>query len=56
MNIGLRNQEAIERILADLRIPVVARDLGGTTGRCLILNTTSGTVTIKVPGGVDYEI
>ena len=56
LNIGRRNQEAIEAILEGLRIPVLARDLGGTTGRRLTLDTVSGIVAIKVPGGADYEI
>jgi chemotaxis protein CheD len=56
LNIGSRNCEAIERILAELRIPILARDLGGSSGRRLTLDTTSGSVMIKVPGGSDYEI
>jgi chemotaxis protein CheD len=56
LNIGTRNCEAIERILADLRIPVLARDLGGSTGRRLTFDTNSGSVSIRVPGGGDYEI
>ena len=56
LNIGQRNQEAIEQILAELRIPVLARDLGGTSGRRLTLDTSSGMVAIRVPGGADYEI
>jgi chemotaxis protein CheD len=56
LNIGLRNQEAIELILAGLKIPILARDLGGSTGRRLTLDTASGVVAIKVPGGADYEI
>jgi chemotaxis protein CheD len=56
LNIGQRNQEAIEQILAELTIPVVARDVGGTSGRRLTLDTASGIVTIKVPGGADYEL
>jgi chemotaxis protein CheD len=56
LNIGQRNQEAIEQILAELRIPILARDLGGTSGRRLTLDTASGIVAIKVPGGADYEI
>jgi chemotaxis protein CheD len=56
LNIGRRNQEAIEAILDELRIPVLARDLGGTTGRRLTVDTVSGIVAIKVPGGADYSI
>ena len=56
LNIGRRNQEAIEQILRDLTIPIMARDVGGTCGRRLTLDTTSGIVTIKVPGGADYEL
>jgi chemotaxis protein CheD len=56
MNIGQRNHEAVERILADLRIPILSRDLGGGSGRHLTLDTASGIVTIKVPGGADYEL
>jgi chemotaxis protein CheD len=56
LNIGQKNQEAIEKILAELRIPILARDLGGTAGRRLTLDTASGIVAIKVPGGADYEI
>ena len=56
LNIGRRNQEAIEQILAELTIPIMARDVGGTSGRRLTLDTASGIVTIKVPGGADYEL
>jgi chemotaxis protein CheD len=56
LKIGERNQEAIEQILAELRIPILVRDLGGTNGRRLTLDTASGIVAIKVPGGADYEI
>ncbi len=56
LNIGRRNHEAIEAILAVLQIPVVARDLGGTAGRRLTLDTVSGIVAIKVPGGAEYSI
>ena len=56
MNIGQMNQQAVERILGELRIPIVARDLGGGSGRHLTLDTASGIVAIKVPGGADYEL
>jgi len=56
LNIGQRNQEAIEQILDELRIPVLARDLGGEAGRRMTLDTASGMIAIKVPGGAEYEI
>jgi chemotaxis protein CheD len=56
LNIGQRNQETIEEILGELSIPILARDLGGNFGRRLILDTVTGAVTIKVPGGTDHEI
>jgi chemotaxis protein CheD len=56
LNIGQRNQETIEQILSELSIPILGRDLGGNFGRRLILETVSGNVTIKVPGGADREI
>jgi len=56
LNIGLLNQEAVERILGELRIPILARDLGGVSGRHLTLDTTSGIVAVWIPGGADYEL
>jgi chemotaxis protein CheD len=56
LNIGQLNQEAVERILGELRIPILARDLGGGSGRHLTFDTSSGIVGIKVPGGADYEL
>lgn len=56
MNIGRQNNEAVERVLEALGVPILARDLGGETGRRLTLDTASGNVTIRIPGGVDHEI
>ena len=56
LNIGLMNQEAVERILGEWRIPIMARDLGGASGRHLTLDTTSGIVAVRIPGGADYEL
>jgi chemotaxis protein CheD len=56
LNIGEMNQLAVERILSELRIPILARDLGGGSGRHLTLDTASGIVAIKIPGGSDYEL
>lgn len=56
LNVGRQNHEALEQILNALQIPIIARDLGGTTGRRMTLDTATGLVTIKVPGGRDHEI
>jgi chemotaxis protein CheD len=56
MNIGQLNQEAVERILGELRIPIMGRDLGGGSGRHLTFDTSSGIVGIRIPGGGDYEL
>lgn len=55
-NIGRMNHDAVEQILASLQIRVVARDVGGETGRNMVLNTVSGMVSVRVPGGPDYQI
>jgi chemotaxis protein CheD len=56
LDIGRMNNEATERILADLHIPIIARDLGGESGRRLTLFTTTGIVAVKIPGGEEYEV
>ncbi|HWE40688.1 MAG TPA: chemotaxis protein CheD [Isosphaeraceae bacterium] len=56
MNIGRMNGEAVARILEALRIPILASDLGGEAGRRLVLDTATGAVAIRIPGGADYTI
>jgi chemotaxis protein CheD len=56
LDIGRMNRDAVEQILADLGIPVLARDVGGGTGRRATLDTASGLVAFRIPGGADYEI
>nr|WP_303652937.1 chemotaxis protein CheD [Paludisphaera mucosa] len=55
-NIGRMNQEAVEAILASLRIPILGRDLGGDGGRNLMFDPASGRVQIRSPGGGEREI
>lgn len=54
--IGDRNGKAVEAILAALGIPVIGRDLGGTSGRSVLLETATGRVTVRIPGGASYDI
>lgn len=56
LNIGKMNHDAVETLLAALGIPIIARDVGGDAGRHLTLDTGSGIVTVRVPGGADYTI
>lgn len=55
-NIGEANQVAVERILGDLGITILARDLGGGSGRRIVFDIATGLVLIKVPGGDEYQI
>lgn len=56
INIGEQNVKAVERILAGLDIHVAARHLGGQSGRRMTLNTTTGLVEIRIPGGGDFPL
>lgn len=56
LDIGRLNGEAVGRILDARGIPIVAREVGGSTGRRATLDTATGLVTIRVPGGADLTI
>jgi chemotaxis protein CheD len=56
IDIGRSNQVAVEQILGDLGVAVVARDMGGDAGRRLTFSTATGIVAVRIPGGADYEL
>ena len=56
IDIGRSNQAAVEQILAALGVTVVARDMGGESGRRVTLSTATGVVAVRIPGGADYEL
>lgn len=56
LDIGRQNQQAVEQALQKSGIPVVARDLGGEAGRRLTCHTQTGVVSVKIPGGDEYDI
>jgi chemotaxis protein CheD len=56
LEIGRMNREAVERILAECGIPILATDMGGETGRRLTFDPQTGIVAVKIPGGADYDI
>ncbi|MFV0504048.1 MAG: chemotaxis protein CheD [Lachnospirales bacterium] len=50
MRIGDRNIEAVNRILSEMRIPIIAKDVGGNYGRTIIMYAETGIVTVKTVG------
>ena len=48
--IGDQNVAAVEKVLASLRIPTLARHLGGTSGRRMVIDIESGVVQIHILG------
>jgi chemotaxis protein CheD len=48
--IGLQNVQAVERVLGDLRIPILARHTGGEQGRRMTLDSTTEVVAIEIVG------
>ena len=50
MDIGNRNIIAVHKILQQLQIPILAEDVGGNSGRTLILDLEDKTVQIKTVG------
>lgn len=49
-DIGKRNSEAVKKALNDVGIPIVAEDTGGNKGRTMILEASTGKVTLKIVG------
>lgn len=50
LNIGERNYDACQKVLAHLKIPVHAADTGGSHGRTIELNCQTGALRIKTIG------
>jgi chemotaxis protein CheD len=46
-SVGDRNISIAEDILSDLNIPIIARDVGGTQGRKVIISSVDGSVYVK---------
>ncbi|MBU0633227.1 chemotaxis protein CheD [bacterium] len=45
--VGEQNIRIAEHILSDLKIPIVARDVGGTKGRKVVISSIDGSVYVK---------
>lgn len=55
-DIGVRNVEAVRKILADLEIPLVAEDTGGKRGRSVEFSLDTGSLLIRTIHGGEQLI
>lgn len=56
LKIGERNVTAVQRVLKALGLRIVGKDTGGSRGRTMILETTTGDVLIRTVDRVMYKI
>jgi chemotaxis protein CheD len=56
MNIGQRNADAVQAVMARLNIRLVASDVGGNSGRTVRLYLSDGRVTVKMVGGAERAL
>jgi len=56
MNIGARNVEAVKEALKQLRLRISAEDTGGTKGRTVKLDNSTGRITVKTIGTGEKEL
>lgn len=55
LKIGARNSEAVKQVLNELRIPIVAEDIGGNHGRTIEISSEDGKLMVKTIGyGIKY--
>lgn len=50
MDIGNRNGKAVKEVLQQFKIPILSEDLGGSSGRTMIVEAATGKVFIKTVG------
>ena len=50
LNIGQQNVEAVHEVLGELRIPILAEDVGSNYGRTIEFDTVTGGLSVKAVG------
>lgn len=55
-DIGKRNSDAVKKALKEIGIPIIAEDTGGDKGRTMILEASTGKVTLKIVGKGTVEL
>ena len=48
LSIGERNIQAVEKTLQKLGIPIIAREIGGNSGRTMIVDLETFATTVRV--------
>jgi chemotaxis protein CheD len=56
LDVGARNAAAVREQLAGRRVPVVAEEVGGSKGRTIRVDVSSGAVSVKEAGGERREL
>jgi chemotaxis protein CheD len=55
-NIGARNFDALQKLLAQNGLKAHDTDVGGLSSRTVRLDLTTGLVTVKTPGSTPYPL
>lgn len=50
LNVGARNIEAVKRHLSACKVALRAEDVGGTTGRTVLFDAKTGSISVRQPG------
>jgi chemotaxis protein CheD len=53
LEVGARNADAVRELVAGRRVPVVAEAVGGSRGRTVRVDVTSGAVSVREVGGTE---
>lgn len=53
LEVGARNADAVRELVAGRRVPVVAEAVGGSKGRTVKVDVTSGAVSVREAGGAE---
>ena len=53
LEVGQRNAVAVRELVAERRVPVMAEAVGGSRGRTVKVDVSSGTVSVREAGGTE---
>ncbi|MCE5198515.1 MAG: chemotaxis protein CheD [Armatimonadota bacterium] len=51
LDVGRRNAESVKQLLGQMKLRLVAEDIGGKSGRTVTMNTSTGEIMVKQAGG-----